>query len=252
MKKVFIPLFFIVLIPFFALSSAFAYKSGGICSWGLSGLREGKIPTPPANGAKMLAENNGIFLGNTNEKKIYFTFDLGYEPGYTAKVLDILKENDIKAVFFICGAYLKEKDLLDRMISEGHAIGNHTDKHRDLPSLSDEGIRKDINTLSENFKNLYGDVPLKYFRPPQGRFCERTLKAANEAGMKTVMWSIAIVDWSKTPIDAAACAKTISSRLHPGAVLLLHITNSGTPEMLRLLLPVMKEKGYSAGHWNEL
>lgn len=222
-----------------------------IISWGVVPNTLEKTPEPPKGGQKLLEENNGIFVRRTEEKKVYFTFDLGYEAGYTGQVLDILRENNIKAIFFLCGNYLKQKDLINRMINEGHSIGNHTDKHKDLPTLADEGIKKDIKTFSDNFSGLY-TAPLNFFRPPQGRFSERVLKIADTEGLKTTLWSIAIVDWGKDPINALENAKKIESRLHPGAVILFHITNSGTPKMLELLIPKIKNKGYQAGTPNEL
>ena len=75
----------------------------------------------------ILEENGGICLGNSEKKYIYLTFDEGYEAGYTAKILDILKENDVKATFFITAHYLNtQEDLVKRMIDEGHIVGNHT------------------------------------------------------------------------------------------------------------------------------
>jgi len=224
-----------------------------IVSWGVNPNTREATPEPPKGSVEMLRKNNGFFVGNTAEKKVYFTFDLGYEAGYTDKVLDILKENGIKAVFFICGNYLKEEALIGRMIAEGHSLGNHTDRHKDLPTLSDEGIKTDIVDLQEKFDAKYGGQMLsvrqgmKYFRPPQGRFSERVLKAADAQGLKTVLWSIAIVDWGKTPINAAENAAKIEKRLHPGAIILFHITNSGTPEMLKMLIPKITAKGYLFG-----
>lgn len=223
-----------------------------VISWGVTPNTAGKTPQPPKGSIKMLEENNGIFVGDTQKKKIFFTFDLGYEAGYTAQVLDILKQNNIKGIFFLCGNYLKEKDLINRMIDEGHSIGNHTDKHKDLPVLSEELIKKDITTFQENFASLYKNEPIKFFRPPQGRFNEKVLKIANGEGLKTMLWSIAIVDWGKAPINAAECASKIAKRLHPGAIILSHITNSGTPEMLKLLIPQILEKGYEIGSPAEL
>jgi len=213
---------------------------------------QGRTPEPPAHGAKILAENNGLFVAETQEKKVYFTFDLGYEAGYTEEVLDILKQNGIKGIFFLCGNYLKEKTLIRRMLSDGHEIGNHTDRHRDLPALSAEGIKTDIVTLQNSFIGLYGGVRMKFFRPPQGRFNEEVLKIAAAEGLRAMLWSIAIVDWAKNPIDAAASAEKIASRLHSGAIILFHITNSGTPEMLRILLPKIADKGYVVGRADEL
>ena len=138
-----------VIALFAVLSStvsngAAAFAHSGAVSWGLKPNTQEKTPVPPADGVKLLTEHGGLFVGDTAQKKVYFTFDLGYEAGYTAEVLDILKENGIKGVFFLCGNYLKETELVKRMISEGHSIGNHTDRHKDLPKLSDEGIKKDI------------------------------------------------------------------------------------------------------------
>lgn len=182
-----------------------------------------------------------MYVGDTSQKQVYFTFDLGYEAGYTAEVLDILKEHHIKGVFFLCGNYLQQTELIARMQNEGHQIGNHTNKHRDLPSLSEDGIRHDI-----------GDLALpstaKFFRPPQGRFDEKTLRVAKEMGLRAVLWSLAIVDWqSKPKLDVQACTNKILERVHPGAIMLFHITNPGTPEMLRQVIPALQNQGYSFG-----
>jgi peptidoglycan-N-acetylmuramic acid deacetylase len=93
--------------------------------WGLSHHGNDLPPTAPAEGAKLLDEYNGIHRVKTDEKKIYLTFDLGYEAGHTAQILDILKQHNYKAIFFLCGNYLQESELINRMIAEGHTIGNH-------------------------------------------------------------------------------------------------------------------------------
>ena len=111
-------------------------------------------------------------------------------------------------------------------------------------------MKEDIVSLSESFKAKYGEKytrPLLHFRPPKGRISARVLREAAAQNMKTVMWSSAIADWSKSPIDAAACADKITGRIHPGAIILLHITNSGTPKMLNLLIPQLMQKGYTFG-----
>lgn len=243
----------VVLLVFLCNNSLIsAYAFNPIISWGVNPNSEERTPEPPKGSINLLKENSGMFVADTKgEKKVYFTFDLGYEAGYTEQVLDILKENNVKGIFFLCGNYLKEKSLIDRMIAEGHSLGNHTDKHKDLPTLSDEGIKKDISTLQENFKTEY-KTDMRFFRPPQGRFNKKVLEIANSEGLKTSLWSIAIVDWSKTPINATENANKISKRLHPGAIVLFHITNSGTPEMLKLLIPKIIGKGYSIANPQEL
>ena len=241
------------------VTCGFTFAGVGIVSWGVVPNSHEVTPEPPKGGAEMLAQNNGLFVCDADAaagtKRAYFTFDLGYEAGHTTAVLDILRDNGIHAIFFLCSNYLQEDELVGRMIAEGHTLGNHTDKHRDLPTLGDDAMKRDINDFDEKFIAKYGDVygrKLTHFRPPQGRFSERVLREVAGRGLKTVMWSIAIVDWGKSPIPAQPNADKIAKRIHPGAVILSHITNSGTPEMLKLLIPQLHEKGYSFGDSGKL
>jgi len=223
--------------------------------WGVTPNTKEQTPQIPKGAQELLTKHNGIFVGDTTKKEIFLTFDLGYEAGFTAEVLDILKEHNIKGNFFLCGNYIKEKDLIMRMINEGHIIGNHTDKHKELPTLSEEAIRKDINDFTEKFNAAFADselggvapIEMKHFRPGKGRFDERTIRIANELNLKTVMWSIAIVDWAKTAIPVKPAVDKVVSRLHPGAIALFHITNSSMPDIIRGVIAGAIEKGYAFG-----
>jgi len=222
-------------------------------NWGLKPNTLEQIPVAPDGIESLLAQYGGMYHANTQDKRAYLTFDLGYEAGYTAQVLDILKANNLKAVFFLCGNYLKEVDLINRMLKEGHMIGNHTDKHKKLPTLSDEALKTDIMTFQDDFMAQFPNAAAPvFFRPPSGTFCERTLKIAHENNLRTMMWSLATVDWGKTAIDAVNISNLLSSRVHPGAIILLHISNSGTPPMLEQLLAKIGEKGYTVGNPSEL
>ena len=224
-----------------ALVNVFAGNGGDIVSWGLVHRGNETTPEVGALAQQLLEKYNGMYVGDTNQKQVYLTFDLGYEAGYTAEVLDLLKEYQVKGLFFLCGNYLKENELIARMQNEGHQIGNHTNKHRDLPTLSEDEIRKDITDLQL-------PVTAKFFRPPEGRFDDKTLRVAKEQGLRAVLWSIAIQDWQREPkLDVMACTNKILERIHPGAIMLFHITNPGTPEMLRMLIPTLQAKGYTFG-----
>lgn len=224
-----------------ALATAVSGSANDVVSWGLSHRGNETTPNVSSVGAKLLEEYGGMYIGDTSKKQVYFTFDLGYEAGYTAEVLDILQAEQIKGLFFLCGNYMQQTDLIMRMQNEGHQIGNHTNKHRDLPSLNEEGIRRDI-------RDLQLPTTAKFFRPPQGRFDAKTLRVAKEEGLRAVLWSLAIMDWQKTPkLDVQACTDKILERVHPGAIMLFHITNAGTPEMLRKVIPALRAKGYSFG-----
>ena len=95
--------------------------------WGIKRNDNNEQPDVGQNNRKILEENNGICLGNKDKKYVYLTFDEGYEAGYTPKILETLKSNDVKATFFITAHYLNtQEDLVKQMIDEGHIVGNHT------------------------------------------------------------------------------------------------------------------------------
>ena len=97
--------------------------------WGIKRSDNHEQPDLGSENRKVLEENNGIALGNSESKTIYLTFDEGYEAGYTTQILKILKENDVKATFFLTAHYINtQEELVKQMIEEGHIIGNHTPK----------------------------------------------------------------------------------------------------------------------------
>ena len=130
------------------ISTSASVGNSKAIGWGIKRANNNMQPDVGADNRKMLEENGGICLGKDTEKVIYLTFDEGYEAGYTEKILNTLKENDIKATFFITAHYLNTaSDLVERMINEGHIVGNHTCSHPSLPSISDEKIEQELMKL---------------------------------------------------------------------------------------------------------
>lgn len=228
--------------------------SAGISNWGLKFNQEGQAPVGNET-ADYLKKYNAYYVGDTDEKIIYLTFDAGYENGYTKDILDILKKHNVKAAFFLVGHYLeKEPELVRRMIEEGHTVGNHTYSHPDMSMISDvESFKKELNSLEELYKQITGQDMPRYYRPPQGKFNEDNLKLANELGYKTIFWSLAYADWSndKQPTKEMAFSKLIP-RIHPGAVVLLHSTSKTNCEILDELLTKYEELGYTFKTLDEL
>lgn len=96
-------------------------------SWGIKRADNHEQPDLGSENKRIMDEHNGICIGNSEKPYVYITFDCGYEAGYTEKILEVLKQNDVKATFFITGHYLNSQpDLVEKMINEGHIIGNHT------------------------------------------------------------------------------------------------------------------------------
>ena len=223
-------------------------------SWGLSFREEGASPIGSA-GRDALRELDAAYIGDTGKPKIYLTFDAGYENGCTEQILDILKKQEVPAAFFLVGNYLeKNADLVRRMVSEGHTVGNHTMHHPDMSAISDkESFEKELKGLEDLYREVTGEELPKYYRPPQGTYSEENLKMAKDLGYKTVFWSLAYVDWNNDaqPTKEAAFSKLIP-RIHNGAVVLLHSTSKTNAEILDELITKWKEMGYSFGTMEEL
>ena len=223
-------------------------------SWGLSFRQEGAVPIGPA-GADQLRSYDAAYVGSTEEKVLYLTFDAGYENGCTASILDTLKQHDVKAAFFLVGNYIeKNADLVRRMAEEGHTVGNHTMHHYDMSAITDpEAFAKELQDLETLYQETTGQALPKYYRPPQGVYSEENLRQAKALGYKTVFWSLAYVDWNNDaqPTREQAFAKLLP-RTHPGAVVLLHSTSETNAAILDELLTKWKESGYRFGTLEEL
>ena len=223
-------------------------------SWGLSFPTEGEASVGNVSN-KALLEYGGAYLGNTEEKRIFLTFDAGYENGVTEKILDVLKKHQVSATFFLVGNYLEqEPELVKRMVADGHTVGNHTYHHYDMSKISDEAsFRKELEDLEALYEQVTGEKMKKYYRPPQGCYSKENLKMAQTMGYRTVFWSLAYVDWinDKQPTPQEAFSKLIP-RIHNGAVVLLHSTSATNGEILDELLTRWKEMGYTFGTMEEL
>ena len=223
-------------------------------NWGLSFQEEGKTPVGNAT-PEFLKQYNAYFCGNSEDKKIYLTFDCGYENGYTPAILDALEKHNVKAAFFVVGNYLETSpDLVKRMVEEGHIVGNHTYHHPDMSQISDPAsFQEEITSLEKKYQEITGLEMQKFYRPPQGKYSESNLKMAQELGYQTVFWSLAYVDWyvDQQPTQEEAYAKLLP-RIHPGAMVLLHSTSKTNAEILDDLLTKWEQEGYTFGTLNEL
>ena len=234
--------------------SIFAGSALETGSWGLSFRQEGAPPIGNA-GKDQLARLDAAYIGNTEEKVLYLTFDAGYENGCTEPILDALAKHNVKAAFFVVGNYIEQNpDLVRRMLREGHLVGNHTYHHYDMSKLSDEAaFSRELTSLEDLYREVTGEQMQKYYRPPQGIYSEKNLEMAQKLGYRTVFWSLAYVDWYQDdqPTDEQAFAKLLP-RIHPGAVVLLHSTSQTNARILDTLLTKWEEMGYTFGTLDEL
>jgi len=215
-----------------------------------------------SNHEPVIGYNQGIDLEkyeayyrvNTDEKVIYLTFDEGYENGYTSKILDVLKENEVQAAFFVTKPYIESSaDLCIRMVEEGHVVANHSVTHSSFPTLTNEQIKEELMDTAEAFNEATGYEMAPFFRPPSGNFSERVLNEVRKEGYRTVFWSLAYADWdvNKQP-GAEYVYNHIMDNHHPGGIFLLHAVSQSNAEALDDVLKALKAEGYRFGSLYEL
>lgn len=235
-----------IIIP--DTAAAKGVDGNSLLRWGIVLGGPGRQPKPDPGTPELLRKYNSLYVGNTDEKTIYLTFDEGYEMGYTGRILDVLYENEVNAIFFITGPYLeKHHELVRRMLDEGHAVGNHTVSHKSLPTLSDEEIEKETTDLDRRFYERFGRN-MVFLRPPKGEYNERTLKVTSELGYVNVFWSFAYNDWNTSNQKGWEYAfNKVTNNLHNGAILLLHAVSSDNAEALDAIIKEARRQGYEFG-----
>lgn len=188
-----------------------------------------------------------LALGNPDEKTVYLTFDAGYSTENVEKILDILKEEEVKAAFFILPAIYKySPHVASRMAEEGHLVCNHTKTHANVSSLSFSELEKEIIGLEEEYEKQTGKKMAKFFRPPEGAFSKTTFDDCEKLGYKCVFWSFAYADWDNNAQKNPKWAKEkILSNMHNGCVLLLHPNSKTNADILKDVIQELKAEGYT-------
>ena len=197
-----------------------------------------------------LSDYNAIYNGPTssNSKTLYLTFDEGYENGYTPKILDVLKEKNVQAIFFVTSHYMKTNpELVKRMSDEGHIVGNHTMSHPSMPDRTGDVnlFNAEFKDAEKRYKDITGKEMIKLFRPPMGKYSQKSLAMTKDLGYTSVFWSFAYHDWEPTEQPSQGNAmKKLMDNLHDGSILLLHAVSKTNTEILGDFIDKAKSEGY--------
>ncbi len=242
-KKIFVAV--LILTQIFSFN-AFCKESN---SWYIK--KRGNLrPGFPEN-SELISEYNCIFIddksASNGEKRLYLTFDAGYENGNIKKILDILYSENIPAAFFLLdNIILKNTDLVKRMQDEGHLVCNHTKNHKNLSYSSKEEIKRDLESLERIYTEETGNTMSKFFRFPEGKYSVEAVKYINELGYTTVFWSLCYDDWDNSrQMDNNKAINKLLKNTHDGAVILLHPTSKTNAEILPFLIKEWRKMGYS-------
>lgn len=188
------------------------------------------------------------------EKKLYLTFDAGYENGNVERILDVLRDEGVPGAFFLLdNIIMKNTELVLRMADEGHLVCNHTKSHKNLAAADSATIARELSALEDIYREYTGREMAKYFRFPEGNYSTEAVRAVQSLGYKTVFWSFGYADWDNQKQPSAAYAKEkILSNTHDGAVILLHPTSATNASILRELIGEWRRMGYTFGTLDEL
>lgn len=186
---------------------------------------------------------NVITNGDISVKNISLTFDDAPDEINTDKLLDILRENDTKASFFMIGEKMRDENVavVKRTYDEGHLVLNHSFDHPRMTDLNASSIDSQLNRAAERIEAITGRYPM-LFRPPYGSINPLVANTADEHNMTTVLWSLDSLDW--TLKDPDAITHLVTTNIHKGDIILMHC-NSGTVASLPTIIKKLKEQGYT-------
>lgn len=194
-------------------------------------------------------QNNTFYVDKTvsdDDKVIYLTFDCGYENGYTDEILDTLKKHNAQAVFFVTKSYIRDaKDLVVRMKEEGHLVGNHTVTHPNLANCTTEKVVKELTECADYMKEKTGYSMDPFMRPPEGAYSEKSLQITQDLGYKTILWSIAYLDWDTANQPGKDYVVDHFTKYHHnGAIPLIHVVSESNMQALDDVLTMLENEGY--------
>ena len=184
--------------------------------------------------------------GEQHKGKVYLTFDEGYENGYTSKILDVLKEKGVSAVFFVTLSYAKsEPELIRRMIDEGHVVGNHSARHPNMTKITMEEMYAEVADLHKYISENFG-YDMYLFRPPEGAFSERSLALLQKMNYRTVCWSFAYADWDpENQPEQQKAFERVTRSIHDGEIFLLHAVSATNTAILGDVIDHVRSRGFT-------
>ncbi|WP_449353936.1 polysaccharide deacetylase family protein [Virgibacillus natechei] len=194
-------------------------------------------------------EVSPIYRGHPEKDMVSFLINVSWGTEHIPDILNILKDNNVKATFFLEGQWAQENAEFVEMIDEqGHTVGNHAYNHPNMSRLSQQENTRQISQTNEIIKAITGDTP-KWFAPPSGDYTDQVVQAAYNQQMETILWTVDTIDW-KNP-SVSVMINRVNSKIHPGATILMHPTESIT-EGLDPLIRDIKENGYRIGTLDKL
>lgn len=185
-----------------------------------------------------------IYCVETDKRQVSISFDAAWGADDTDKLLQILKDNDVKATFFMCGYWVdKYPEEVKKIAAAGHDLGNHSSTHPHMSQLSLEQIKNELLKTHDKVKTLTG-VDMNLFRPPFGEYNNNVITAAQQTNYYTIQWDIDSLDWKELGVEHEVNKVLNHKHLGNGSIVLFHNDAKFTPEALPTIIKGLKDKGY--------
>ena len=184
-----------------------------------------------------------VYYVDTTEKKIAITFDAAWGADKTQQIVNILKEKNIKATFFLVGFWVKDYPEMVKVIDEaGMEIGTHSNTHPKMSGLSDVQIREELETSISLIKDIT-HKEVKIFRPPFGDYNDRLISVCETMGLQAIQWDVDSLDWKG--IGAGEILDRVSRGVRAGSIILCHNNSDHIVDALPTLIDTLVERGFS-------
>ena len=186
------------------------------------------------------------------EKKIALSFDAAWGNEDTAKILEILKKNNVRVTFFMTGGWIEQyPDDVKAIAAAGHELGNHSENHKQMSTLSSEECKKELMTPHEKVKKLTG-IDMKVFRPPYGDYNDTLITTVRECGYSPIQWDVDSLDWKDYGVDSIIHTVLDHKHLGNGSIILCHNGAKYTAEALEQLIDGLQSKGFTLVKMSDL
>ena len=203
--------------------------------------RDEVVPTSVAASNKKIP----IYCVDSKEKVVALSFDAAWGNEDTQRILDILKENDVKATFFMTGEWVeKYPEDVKKIAKDGHALGNHSQNHKKMSEISAEECKEEIMAVHNKVKELTG-VEMEVFRPPYGDYDDKLVDVSYEVGYYPIQWSIDSLDWKNYGVNSIIDTVVNHKALDNGGIILMHNGSRYTADALQGVIDGLKKKGYT-------
>ena len=185
-----------------------------------------------------------IYCVQTDQKKVALTFEAAWGNEDTQKILDILKEKNVHATFFMTGGWVKNyPEDVKAILAAGHDLGNHSENHKNMSQLSSDEQKQELLSVHERVRQLTG-YEMFLFRPPYGDYDDSVVLTARECGYYPIQWDVDSLDWKDYGTDAILDRVLNHSHLGNGSIILCHNGAKYTAQALERLITGLQEKGY--------